>query len=141
MSKCIISFGNINNYYKYIIISVLFLFLNYMAFGLNYNNAFVDIKLFPVKEGNSDINNEEKRQPYFTRHKYIHFIFCYFFTFLFGILYNYIERHITKRNSIVSKKIQVKPIEPDLSSIKLIHKNDEALYFSTNSFLYLLIFI
>ena len=115
MSKCIISFGNINHYYKYIIISVLFLFLNYMAFGLNYNNAFVDIKLFPVEEGNSDSKNEEKRQPYFTRHKYIHFIFCFFFIFLFGILYYYIERHITKRNSIVSKKIQVKPIEPDSS--------------------------
>ena len=97
----IISLGISNQYYKYILLSTLFLFLNYMTFGINYQNSFVEIKLFP-----------EKRQHFFSKHKYIHFIFCYFFTFLFRI--------------------------KSFSSIKVIHNNTGTLYFSTNSFLNLL---
>ena len=63
----IINCGKFNHYYKYILLSSLFLFLNYMAFGINYNDSFVEIKLFP-KEG----------QLYFSKHKYIHLIFCYY---------------------------------------------------------------
>ena len=99
MSK-IISIGKFNNNYKYILLSILFLLLKNMAFGINYNSSFVEIKLFP-DEGKS----------YFSKHQYIHLIFCYFFTLIFGIIH---------------------------SSIELIHQNTETLYFSTSSFLNLL---
>ena len=122
----IISFGKLNHYYKYILLSTLFLFLNYIAFGINYNDSFVEIKLFP-----------EKSQTYFSKHKYIHFIFCYFFTFLFGIVYFFVERYKIQRNSIISAKTENKKTK-SFSSIKLIHNNMGELYFSTNSFLNLL---
>ena len=73
MSK-IISCGKFNHYYKYILLSSLFLFLNLMNFGINYNYSFVEIKLFPgkklenkskeqneIKEGNNNDNNTDNR--------------------------------------------------------------------------------
>ena len=81
----IISLGKFNHYYKYILLSSLFLFLNLMAFGINYNYSFAEIKLFPTQ-----------RQLYFSRHKYIHYIFCYFFTFLLGMVYYFNEKHKLK---------------------------------------------
>ena len=122
----IISLGKLNHYYKYILLSTLFLFLNYMAFGIDYNNSFVEIKLFP-----------EKSQTYFSKHKYIQFIFCYFFTSLFETVYYFVERNKIQRDSIVSDKTENKITKP-FSSIKLIHNNKGVLYFSTNSFLNLL---
>jgi len=97
-----------------------------MAFGINYNESFVKIILFP-----------DKRQSYFSKHKYIHLIFCYFFTFVFGMIYYFIERHKTQRDSTASSKGQVKR-EISYSSIELIHQNTGTLYFSTSSFLNLL---
>ena len=54
--------------------------------------------------------------------------------------YYFIEIYKTQRDSIVSKKSEDKQAKLN-SSIKLIHKDIETLYFSTNSFLNLLIFI
>ena len=122
----IISLGKFNHYYKYILLSSLFLFLNLMAFGINYNYSFAEIKLFPTQ-----------RQLYFSRHKYIHYIFCYFFTFLLGMVYYFNEKHKIERNSIVSNKTENKRTESS-SFIKLIHKDIGKLYFSINSFLNLL---
>ena len=127
MSK-IISCGKFNHYYKNILLSSLFLFLNLMTFGINYNDSFVEIKLFP-----------DKGQPYFSKHKYIHFIFCYFFTFLLGMIYIIIDKKRTERNSIGSNKSQ--QTESSNSSIKLIHKDIGEIYFSSKSFLYLLFII
>ena len=184
----IIGFGKYNHYYKYIFLSSLFLFLNLMAFGINYNDSFVEIKLFPgnniennakeqnkIKEGNNaddktvnntfinetlyyevlgTINNDyniddssnncnnkeyspEQRQPYFSKHKYIHQMFCYLITFLFGIIYYFIEMNKTQWNSILSNKKQEKRAKPH-SSIKLLHKDIGKLNFSTYSYLNLL---
>jgi len=134
----IISFGKYNHYYKYLLLSTLFLFLNYMAFGINYNDSFVEIKLFPGTDScDNTVYSPDQRQPYFSKHKYIHFIFCYFFTFLFGMVYYFMEIYKTQRDSIVSKKSEDKQAKLN-SSIKLIHKDIETLYFSTNSFLNLL---
>ena len=99
MSK-IISIGKFNNNDKYILLSILFLFLKNMAFGINYNSSFAEIKLFP-----------DEGQSYFSKHKYIHLIFCYFFTLIMGIIH---------------------------SSIELINQNTGSLYFSSSSFLNLL---
>jgi len=129
MSK-IISCGKFNHYYKNILLSTLFLFLNLMTFGINYNDSFVEIKLFP-----------DKGQPYFSKHKYIHLIFCYFFTFLLGMIYIIIDKKRTERNSIGSNKSQDKKSESSNSSIKLIHKDIGEIYFSSKSFLYLLFII
>jgi len=96
----IINCGKFNHYYKYILLSSLFLFLNYMAFGINYNDSFVEIKLFP-KEG----------QLYFSKHKYIHLIFCYFFIFLLGMIYNIADEYETQRISIIFNKVQDKSTE------------------------------
>jgi len=131
MFKCI-NFGSNQSYNKYIILSVLFLFLNFMAFGINYNDSFLEIKLFSYEKiSNEERNNishfnngtlniynikyndieinkyynifnhtkefqnmgysYEQKQPYFSNHKYIHLIYCYFFTILFGIVYNFIS--------------------------------------------------
>ena len=184
----IISLGKYNHYYKYILLSSLFLFFNLLAFGINYNGSFVEIKLFPGKklenksndqnkikeenitsnkadnkafnnetlyyemvetiykdsnikeEPNKCINKEyspEQRQPYFSKHKYIHQNFCYFFTFIFGIIYYFIERNKIQRNSIVSNKTENKRKESN-ARIKLIHKDIGTLYFSAYSFLNLL---
>ena len=122
----IISIGKFNHYHKYILLSFILLFLNYMTFGLNYNDSFKEIKLFP-----------EGRQLYFSKHKYIHFIFCYFFTFVFGMIYYCIEINKTQSNSIVSNKIEGKRTESQ-STIKLIHHNIDTLHFSASSFLNLL---
>jgi len=111
----IISIGKFNHYYKYILLSILLLFLNYMAFGINYNDSFVEIKLF-----------QDERQSYFSKHKYIHLIFCYFFTFILGIIYYFIERCKTQRDSIVSNETEGKRTKSN-SSIKLIHHNIDTL--------------
>ena len=121
-----ISLGKFNHYYKYLLLSTLFLFINYMAFGINYNDSFVEIKLFPVK-----------RQLFFSKHKYIHFIFCYFFTFLLGIVYYFVERHKIQRSSIVSDKTKNKPTKSFSPKI-LIHNNMGKICFSIKSFLNLL---
>lgn len=176
----IISCGTFNYYYKYILLSTIFLFLNYISFGINYNDSFVELKLFPgekideskkqnnitILQDNKISNNEtlyyelfknifedsniynnsknfveykyspEQRQPYFSKHKYIHYIFCYFFTFIFGIIYYFIDKRKNQR----SFKVSNKHTNPH-ASIKLIHKDIESLYFSTRSFLNLLFII
>ena len=140
----IISFGKCNHYYKYLLLSTLFLFLNYMAFGINYNDSFVEIKLFPGDKNGTDscdntVYSPDQRQPYFSKHKYIHFIFCYFFTFLFAMVYYFIEIYKAQRDSIVSKKSEDTQTKLN-SSIKLIHKDIGTLYLSANSFLNLFIY-
>ena len=176
----IISCGKVNYYNKYILLSTIFLFLNYITFGINYNDSFVELKLFPgekideskkqnntnKKQDNKISNNvtlyyelfknifedsniynnsknfleyeysPEQRQPYFSKHKYIHFIFCYFFTFILGIIYYFIDKKKNRRSSKISNKDK----NPH-SSIKLIHKDIENLYFSTRTVLNLLIFM
>ena len=130
-----ISFGTNHSYNKYIFLSVFFLLLNFMAFGINYNDSFLEIKIFPYNKKSNESNEErnnndhinngtlninnikyndieinkyynifnhikefqnkdnslEQMQPYFSNHKYIHLIYCYFFTFLFGLVYNFIS--------------------------------------------------
>jgi len=122
----IINCGKFNHYYKYILLSSLFLFLNYMAFGINYNDSFVEIKLFP-KEG----------QLYFSKHKYIHLIFCYFFIFLLGMIYNIADEYETQRISIIFNKVQDKSTESH-SPIKFINKDIGVIYISSKSFFNLL---
>jgi len=155
----IISCGKVNHYYKYFLLSTIFLFLNYIAFGINYNESFVELKLFPGKKINeskkqndtnflpnnntfnkenqyyeltifkdSSIYTPEQRQPYFSKHKYIHFIFCYFFTFILGIIYYFIDKKRNQRSSNVSNGKKEKSANT-YSSIKLIHKDPETLYF------------
>jgi len=167
----IISCGKVNHYYKYFLLSTIFLFLNYIAFGINYNESFVELKLFPGKKINeskkqndtnflpnnntfnkenqyyeltifkdSSIYTPEQRQPYFSKHKYIHFIFCYFFTFILGIIYYFIDKKRNQRSSNVSNGKKEKSANT-YSSIKLIHKDPETLYFSTRTVLNLLFII
>ena len=124
--SAIISFGKFNHYYKYILLSTLCLFLNYMTFGINYNYSFVEIKLFP-----------DKGQLYFSKHKYIHFIFCYFFTFILGMIYNITDEYETQRISIISNKTQDKSTESH-SPIKFIQKDIGVIYISSMSFFNLL---
>jgi len=155
----IISCGKVNHYYKYFLLSTIFLFLNYITFGINYNDSFVELKLFPgktISESNeqnntnilpdnntfnkenqyyeltifkdSSIYTPEQRQSYFSKHKYIHFIFCYFFTFILGIIYYFIDKKRNQRNSNVSNGKKEKSANT-YSSIKLIHKDPETLYF------------
>ena len=173
MFKCI-SLGVYNHYYKYILLSAFFLFLNFTAFGINYNNSFLELKLFPgeIKRylenndmdsfyngilNNNIINNiiyndievnkydnlfndtkqfqkmgnlSEQRQPYFSKHKYIHLIYCYFFTFLFGLVYNYIS----------SKEMRITEY---LSSSEKFSKgnNLKSSYFSNRLMLLFIIFL
>ena len=155
----IISCGKVNHYYKYFLLSTIFLFLNYIAFGINYNESFVELKLFPGKKINeskkqndtnflpnnntfnkenlyyelaifkdSSIYTPEQRQSYFSKHKYIHFIFCYFFTFILGKIYYFIDKKRNQRSSNVSNGKKEKSANT-YSSIKLIHKDPETLYF------------
>jgi len=125
MSK-IISWGKVNHYYKNILLSTLFLFLNLMTFGIGYNDSFVEIKLFP-----------DKGQRYFSKHKYVHMIFCYFFIFILGMIYNIADEYETQSISIISNKIQDKNIESH-SPIKFIHKDIGVIYISSKSFFNLL---
>ena len=53
----------------------------------------------------------DKGQLYFSKHKYVHMIFCYFFIFILGMIYNIADEYETQSISIISNKIQDKNIE------------------------------
>ena len=95
-----ISLGEYNGNYKYILLSAIFLMIYTIAFGMNYNNIFTDIKFFPLSK------ETEKK---FKKNYFIRQIFCYLMTFFLSlILYKY-EMNKSKResNKIKSKKKKI----------------------------------
>ena len=56
MGKCI-SCGKINNYFKYILLSIFFIILNNSIYGFNYNDSFEEVNIFKFIMGYDDKNN------------------------------------------------------------------------------------
>jgi len=89
MEKCI-SCGRINKYYGYIFLSVLFMLLQDLAYGTNYNNSFRELIIFKLQ-------NE---------HKIIHDVFCYLVVF-FSSLVIYKKYKIKKPKNILINKAKI----------------------------------
>ena len=118
-----ISFGKLNKYSIYILVSVVFLICNKVLYGYNHNNSFEEVKLF---------NNYA-----FSKHILIHYIFSYFGTFLLGIIFYKI--HIYKNKSS-NKDSKVKNKRSN-SGIKLIYNRNNLFYNSDNLPLHILLII
>ena len=117
-----ISFGKLNKYSIYILVSVVFLICNKVLYGYNHNNSFYEVKLF---------NNYA-----FSKHILIHYIFSYFGTFLLGIIFYKIHIYKNKssnKDSKVNRKSN--------SQIELIYNRKNLFYNSDNLHLHILLII
>ena len=90
MGKLIIC-GRINKYYGYIILPTIFLLLQDIAFGANYNNSFHDTKLFGTSK----------------KYNTIHFLYCYIFIFLASFIFFFKCKDKEKKSeNLLSKKTE-----------------------------------
>ena len=80
-----ITCGQFNNNYKYIIFLLGCLILKDHVFGWNYNDSFLDLKIFTGG-----------KQDSFSSHIYIHQFFCYLGTSILGIIFYYFEKQYSE---------------------------------------------
>ena len=108
-----ISFGNLNKYFIYILLSVIFHIFNESLYGFNYHESFIDVKLFNTST-----------QDYFSWHNLIHQIFGYIGTFIIAFFFNKYEIKVSKRER--RKSFSNSPNQEKQNiQITLIHNDDE----------------
>ena len=84
-----VTFSKPNNYFKYILLSALFLFLHNIAYGNNYNEIFERIQFTNIIGLFIDVEYNNFKQHYL-----IHQIFCYLGTLILAFIFNIFEKKI-----------------------------------------------
>lgn len=106
----LIGCGKFNNYYKYIFLSIAFRILNNSLYGYNYNETFVELKIF-----------YEGTQKKFSKHYLIHQIFNYLgIYFISLILFKYEMNSSSKDLISIAEKEKISS-----SHIILIHVDNQ----------------
>ena len=106
----LISCGKFNNYYKYIFLSIVFKILNDSLYGFNYNETFVEIKIF-----------YKGTQKKFSKHYLIHQIFNHLGIYFISLILLKYEKDSSSKdlNSIAEKE------KISSSHIVLIHTDNQ----------------
>ena len=159
MGKCI-SCGKINNYFKYILLSIFFIILNNSIYGFNYNDSFEEVNIFKFIMGYDDKNNnntdnnnndninnkvdENKKElkkffEYISQHYLIRQILSYCGTFIMGWVFYCYEIRVSHRERLKSTIIEKKQESKELSLI--YNDSFEDLNSFKNYFIYLIIIV
>ena len=104
----LISCGKFNNYYKYIFLSIAFRILNDSLYGYNYNETFVELKIF-----------YEGTQKKFSKHYLIHQIFNYLGLYFISLILLKYEMNLSSKDLIAEKE------KISSSHIVLIHVDNQ----------------
>ena len=131
-----ISCGKLNKKYIYIVLSVVFLVLEAIFFGKNYNNSFRTLLDQVPTNGANKTNETNQTDEIFSEHFLINNIFSYSFTFILSFILYKIERKNLGRNSLKEKENEENSLLP---TIKYIHNVSNNVYLSNKTLLLFLI--
>jgi hypothetical protein len=140
MKENIISFGKINKYSSYIMLSIIFLICNKALYGFNHNESFKKATFFPINEKENEDEDEDKYD--FSKHNLIHYIVSYIGTFILGIIFYKLEIKASKiKKSIKMSESDKEKKERSNSEIKSIYNSNYQSYIFNSKNLVLIILI
>ena len=130
MSKFIFNYRNLNNYYKFILYSSIFLVIFIFFFCLSIFSKEIYLK---------NIFHSKEDEPIGYRQSFIRQIFCFLITLFLSFIFCKFEKKRTRESYTLSNGIDKASIsQRSLSEIELIHQESESINYSNSFFLNLL---